>query len=595
MTNLPDFSAYGYEVVREIGLNRSGGRVTYQAQHLETGQPAVIKQFQFVKTGNSWSQYDCYQQEIQVLRGLNHSGIPRYLESFQTPDGFCMVQEYKHAQPLSVPRSFDPEEVKQIAIAVLDILVYLQNRIPPVIHRDIKPENILVDDAINVYLVDFGFARIGDGEVAVSSVVKGTMGFMPPEQLFNRELTEASDLYGLGATLICLLTQTKSIDVGSLLDLDHRFHFQHLVAKLNRRWVRWLEKMVEPRPKDRFANALTALEALQPIPVTPLPEAQLSHASVVLQAQGLGDVIHHTMTIKNAIATRQVLQGTWEVAAHTSDPPHTPDRHSWIRVEPSSFVGNEAECQIVIDTRKLRAANTYQRQLLLHTNGLPKTYCVDLRVETAPLPLQKFHVPYALVGLFGAVALPAAWVGVWILRIIEQVIGNGGMFSLIVALSSVLGFYVAAGILAFLGLRTGAIANVVAGLVGILGIIAILLATDPSTGVAEELTLTAVPAVVGGGLGMVLAAIAGIGLGITTEQLTAKQCSQRFAIALTLSTAALAASISTGLIFGWLQPGVLIGLVGSGLFFSGILGYRLLANLRWMTTYRQSERYLIKP
>jgi len=64
-------------------------------------------------------------------------------------------------------------------------------------HRDIKPENVLVDrqEELKVYLVDFGFAHIGSGEVAASSVVKGTLGFMPPEQMFNRQLTEASDLY----------------------------------------------------------------------------------------------------------------------------------------------------------------------------------------------------------------------------------------------------------------------------------------------------------------------------------------------------------------------------------------------------------------
>jgi serine/threonine protein kinase len=41
---------------------------------------------------------------------------------------------------------------------------------------------------------------------------------MPPEQMFNRQLTEASDLYSLGATLICLLTQTKSAEIGNLID-----------------------------------------------------------------------------------------------------------------------------------------------------------------------------------------------------------------------------------------------------------------------------------------------------------------------------------------------------------------------------------------
>ena len=76
-----------------------------------------------------------------------------------------MVQEYKNAQSLAVSRSFDPNQIKQIAVSALQILVYLQNRIPPIIHRDVKPENILLDKQQNVYLVDFGFARVGEGNV----------------------------------------------------------------------------------------------------------------------------------------------------------------------------------------------------------------------------------------------------------------------------------------------------------------------------------------------------------------------------------------------------------------------------------------------
>jgi serine/threonine protein kinase len=53
---------------------------------------------------------------------------------------------------------------------VLEILVYLQNRVPPIIHCDIKPENIPIDELENAYLIDFGFAHIGMGEIAMSSV-----------------------------------------------------------------------------------------------------------------------------------------------------------------------------------------------------------------------------------------------------------------------------------------------------------------------------------------------------------------------------------------------------------------------------------------
>jgi serine/threonine protein kinase len=113
---------------------------------------------------------------------------------------------------------------------------------------------------MRVYLVHFGFARMGGGEVTVSSVVKGTLGFMPPEQMFNREITIASDLYSLGVTLICLLSRTNANDVGSLMDETGKINFYQLKKRLpplNSAFLDWLEKMVNPNYKDRYENAET--------------------------------------------------------------------------------------------------------------------------------------------------------------------------------------------------------------------------------------------------------------------------------------------------------------------------------------------------
>ncbi len=90
---------------------------------------------------------------------------------------------------------------------------------------------------------------------------------MPPEQMFNRQLTEASDLYGLGVTLICLLTQTKSADIGNLMDEDCRIKYKSLVSGLNPQFITWLDQMVAPKLSDRFPNAATALAELLPIDV----------------------------------------------------------------------------------------------------------------------------------------------------------------------------------------------------------------------------------------------------------------------------------------------------------------------------------------
>ncbi|MBD2083377.1 serine/threonine-protein kinase [Coleofasciculus sp. FACHB-542] len=298
-----------YQTIRELGRNRAGGRITYLAKDNVTEQSVILKRFLFAQVGSEWSGFKAYEREIQVLRGLDHPGIPRYLDSFETQAGFCMVQEHKDALPLSAPRSFDPDEIQKIAASVLEILVYLQNRIPSVIHRDIKPENILVDEQLNVYLVDFGLARIGSGEMAMSSVAAGTFGFMAPEQIYNRQLNEATDLYGLGATLICLLTGTNSTAIDTLFDEDGRLNFNPLLPKLSLRFVDWLSKMVEPKAKDRFPDATAALEALKPIYVNRLPEVKFSQLALEFKTTQLGEKLTGLKQISSPNKTQSSFIG----------------------------------------------------------------------------------------------------------------------------------------------------------------------------------------------------------------------------------------------------------------------------------------------
>jgi serine/threonine protein kinase len=280
MSPYPDFTDCQYRVERELGRNREGGRISYLAQRLnDENKLVVIKQFRFVQTDANWQGFKAYEREIQFLRELDHPRIPRYLDSFETPDGFCMVQEYKAAPTLSDRRTFTPTEIKNIALSILEILVDLQQRIPPIFHRDIKPENILVDDRHQAYLIDFGLARIDREEVAVSSMVAGTPGFMAPEELFNRPLTKASDLYSLGATIICLITNTRSTDINNLLDDNYHLEFEHLVTGVNPLFIHWLQRMVAPNPRDRFVDAKTARQQLESIDIenTNCVAIELSH------------------------------------------------------------------------------------------------------------------------------------------------------------------------------------------------------------------------------------------------------------------------------------------------------------------------------
>ncbi|NEP12228.1 MAG: serine/threonine protein kinase [Symploca sp. SIO2C1] len=405
MSNYPDWSSHGYQILSELGHNSLGGRVTYQAKRTKTQQKVVIKQFQFAALGSTWAEYEAWEQEMTLLRNLDHPNIPRYLDSFQTPEGLCIVQEYIKAQSLAVPRRWAPKGIKQVALTVLRILVYLQRQNPPIIHRDIKPENILINDQLKVYLVDFGFARSGGGEIAGSSVVKGTMGFMPPEQLFNRELTTASDLYGLGVSLICLLTGTKSTDIGNLIDTNYCLHFQHLVPALKLGWISWLQKMVEPRVQARYANAAEALAALETIDVYRLPKVRLTRNRLRFICSQYPEQQTQSITISNPIPDT-MLAGYWEVAPHPSDPPHTPYDHSWISFSEQKFEGNEVECEITVDTSKLLAGETYTRKIILHSNSSSQGNKIKVRVQTAPLPQPQKPAYLMLLGLIASSCIP---------------------------------------------------------------------------------------------------------------------------------------------------------------------------------------------
>lgn len=584
MNDFPDFSCYHYRIEKELGHNRAGGRVTYLATDTRQQQHVVVKQFQFAKTGSSWQSYDTYDREVQLLKELSHPGIPRYLDAFQTDDGFCMVQEYKQAVSLATSRSFNPDEIKQIAIAALEVLVYLQNRIPPIIHRDLKPENILVDEAGNVYLIDFGFARVGEGEVGVSSVVKGTLGFMPPEQLFNRQLTEASDLYGLGMALICLLTNTKSDNIGNLVDISYRVSFKHLVPKLNMHWVNWLEKMVESRLKDRFPNAMAALAAVPTSPLRP-PEARFSQSTLEFTASQLGELLTQTVTIVNPVP-ETILEGQWAVVAHPHDPPA--ERDAWITIEPKTFEGNQVHCCVTIDTRKLISGKIYRRKLLLCANTLAKNYSLNIQVQTARLPVPDYFLSYGLLGLLGLFFTGLSLLASGFTLVVGTVADSLSSASMGTLVGSALGLECAAWLMYSSGWRSGAASSTIPAVI-LGGIVLIqILSNAVETVVPPALFL-------GTGLGIVSGGLAGIAISIAVEKMLLGGNQKLAALAIPMLIAIVGASIGLGLTIGITNSLVLPPLVIGSLALVIYVIHFHLKQAHFSLKYRRNERFLIKP
>lgn len=262
MSFFPDLTSHGYQIETELGRNREGGRITWKGIDLSTRKPVIIKQFCFAIVGSSWSGYRAYEKEIAVLQTLNHPRIPQYLDCIETKDGFCLIQSYIPALTLANFRQLTLSQIQQVALQILDILIYLQQHEPPILHRDLKPENILLDKDLNAYLIDFGFASLGSKEVSGSSVFRGTPGFIAPEQIIKP--TTASDIYSLGVVLVCLLADRDIEEIRSLTSEDNPYQLEidTLLPHLDRPLRDWLRKMTQVRVSERFADAMSAKQAL---------------------------------------------------------------------------------------------------------------------------------------------------------------------------------------------------------------------------------------------------------------------------------------------------------------------------------------------
>ena len=264
----------GYRIIEQIGHNAYGGRRTYLVEKDE--QKFVLKEFTFL-SGGDWSEYKAFEKEGQILQQLDHPAVPAYVTFFHTDSSLGLVYRYIDAQPISAIADWSASAVYHLAINILEILVYLQSLNPPVLHRDLKPENILMDSNGQVYLVDFGFAKLAAAteSIAASSMVVGTTGYMPPEQLLGKSVSCRSDLYSLGATLICLLTQTPSNQINSLVKGLFKFCFRNKLKTLVfNEFLDWIERMVCPNEIERYSSARAALESLKRIEPLPRPKAK---------------------------------------------------------------------------------------------------------------------------------------------------------------------------------------------------------------------------------------------------------------------------------------------------------------------------------
>jgi predicted Ser/Thr protein kinase len=205
---LPDFSNGDSEFSEIEYIGQGGMGVVYKAYQKNFDRWVALK-FSSPSHLISAADVERFRAEAQSMARLKHPNIVTVHETGEHHGRPYFIMELIDGKSLHdrIKEFLDrPRDAAALMETVAMAVHHAHQR--RVLHNDLKPANILLDEEGQPHVTDFGLARRFGEDVDASATggVEGTASYMSPEQAEGKEITTASDVYGLGAILYTLLT-----------------------------------------------------------------------------------------------------------------------------------------------------------------------------------------------------------------------------------------------------------------------------------------------------------------------------------------------------------------------------------------------------
>ncbi|XP_022772560.1 probable serine/threonine-protein kinase PIX13 isoform X2 [Durio zibethinus] len=235
---------------------------TYDPSKVGVGMAVAVKK----SNPDSSQGLQEWQAEVKFLGKFCHSNLVKLLGYCWEENQFLLVYEYMQKGSLEnhlFRRAAEPltwETRLKIAIGAAQGLAFLHTSEKSVIYRDFKASNILLDEAYNAKLSDFGLAKLGpiNGNSHITTRVMGTYGYAAPEYVATGHLYVKSDVYGFGVVLLEMLTGLRALDTNRPSGEHNLVEW----AKHSLTQKRKLKKIMDPRLQYPLNAALQAGELI---------------------------------------------------------------------------------------------------------------------------------------------------------------------------------------------------------------------------------------------------------------------------------------------------------------------------------------------
>jgi Protein tyrosine and serine/threonine kinase/Regulator of chromosome condensation (RCC1) repeat len=261
----PSFEVnYNEIIIYPEPIGRGGYSTVFKGKW--RGTTIAIKK---MKIEGSNDRYDEFMQECQTMMSVRHPNIVLFMGACTVSPKLCIILEYcgngslwdilrNHSTPL-------PWYLRcKIALDIARGVNYLHSFPVPVLHRDLKSLNILLDDAMNAKLSDFGWARF-KAETMTNKI--GTYQWMAPEVIKTHEYSEKADVYSFAIILWELATRKPPFKELNGLQVSQEVANNDLRPPIPKRcpdpFLKLMQKCwaKEPNTRPSFENIIEELES----------------------------------------------------------------------------------------------------------------------------------------------------------------------------------------------------------------------------------------------------------------------------------------------------------------------------------------------
>ncbi len=268
----------GYRVLRRIATGGTSDVLLAKAEGPLGFERQVVLKLLLSQYRDDDQFARMFAREAAAYARLSHASIVRLFDFFSQDDQLVMVLEFVDGSPLNrlraglkdIGRKLTDLASLHVADRVFDALAAAHGYVDangnpsPVIHRDVNPSNVLVAWNGEVKLADFGIARVtGVRSDTQAGLIKGTFGYMAPEQVNGGDIGPHTDVYAAGILLWEMLAQRKAIQRGALPEIEilRAMAEPHIVAldilrpDLDRRLRDVVKATLEPDYRKRTITA----------------------------------------------------------------------------------------------------------------------------------------------------------------------------------------------------------------------------------------------------------------------------------------------------------------------------------------------------